>query len=137
MTVFVRGEGGGVIEMDVPAQGSMAREAFDLRAAKGELVILDLAAGRIERVENDGAVTLRYVTGGDDADASTKDELVAQAKELGVAVKGTWGTKRIAQAIADRAALLDAARAVFDASELEAVDLLSNDDLSALIEEKA
>lgn len=63
VTVFVRGEGGAVIEMDVPAEGSMARELFDSRVAKGELAILDTAAGTIERiVDGDGATTLRFVS---------------------------------------------------------------------------
>lgn len=63
VTVFVRGEAGAVIEMDVPAEGSMARELFDSRVAKGELSILDTAAGTIERiVDGDGATTLRFVS---------------------------------------------------------------------------
>ncbi|HQY16226.1 MAG TPA: hypothetical protein PLQ10_15985 [Ilumatobacteraceae bacterium] len=42
-TVFVRGAGGTIFEMDVPTEGTMARETWDGRLAKGELQIVDEA----------------------------------------------------------------------------------------------
>lgn len=42
-TVYVLGSGGTLFEMDVPAEGSMARETWDGRLAKGELQIVDEA----------------------------------------------------------------------------------------------
>lgn len=42
-TVYVLGSGGTLFEMDVPAEGSMARETWDGRLAKGELRIVDEA----------------------------------------------------------------------------------------------
>ena len=42
-TVYVLGSGGTLFEMDVPAEGSMAREKWDGRLSKGELQIVDEA----------------------------------------------------------------------------------------------
>lgn len=39
-TITVRGEGGAVFDMDVPAEGTVRREVFDDALAKGRLVIL-------------------------------------------------------------------------------------------------
>jgi hypothetical protein len=39
-TVNVRGEGGYVFEMDVPAEGTAAREVYDDAIAKGRLTIV-------------------------------------------------------------------------------------------------
>jgi hypothetical protein len=39
-TVWVRGEGGHVFEMDVPAEGTERREVYDDALAKGRLTIV-------------------------------------------------------------------------------------------------
>ena len=49
-TVYVLGSGGTLFEMDVPAEGSMARETWDGRLAKGELQIVD-EAHRVEHAD--------------------------------------------------------------------------------------
>ena len=49
-TVYVLGSGGTLFEMDVPAEGSMARETWDGRLAKGELQIV-VEAHWVERAD--------------------------------------------------------------------------------------
>lgn len=43
VTVFVRTEGGTILEMDVPAEGTMARDAWQMRFDKGELALIEAA----------------------------------------------------------------------------------------------
>lgn len=42
-TVFVRGTGGAIFEMDVPFEGSSQRELFDEKLASGDLTIVEAA----------------------------------------------------------------------------------------------
>ncbi len=69
-TVFVRGAGGTIFEMDVPAEGSMARETWDGRLAKGELQIVD-EAHWVEHA--DGTAHLVAGNAGDDEAGTTAE----------------------------------------------------------------
>lgn len=51
-TLTVRGEGGAVFELDLPAPGSVRREIFDEQIAKGQLFVL---SGMPDEVEADEA----------------------------------------------------------------------------------
>lgn len=111
--VFVRGSGGAIFEMDVPAEGSNQRELYDQKIANGELAIVDAAEWvDVMGADKDGkpaviSRVLRAVAADDkptkparapraqkepaaasetDAPvkAPTKKELQAQAAELGV-----------------------------------------------------
>ncbi len=69
-TVFVRGTGGTIFEMDVPESGH-ARERFDQALAKGELVVIEHAVW-VERP--DGSRHLEVPAEPDDNDT---DEVAA------------------------------------------------------------
>lgn len=120
-TVFVRGSGGGILEMDVPTEPS-ALERFDASVAKGDLLVLD--SSTVEKVDVSGGgyvwaeiprddapvappadVEVEAVDEDDDSvdsdgDGTTdKAELLAEAEKLGVTVDKRWGIARIAAAI--------------------------------------
>ena len=43
LTVTVKGSGGAIWDMDVPAEGTMARERYDAQVASGELTFVAIA----------------------------------------------------------------------------------------------
>ncbi len=81
-TLTVKGEGGHVFEMDVPAAGTMRRETFDEFVAKGTLVILEgkvpEAAPEPEPVSDAVAVALELVEEVPDGNA---DEVLSWAED--------------------------------------------------------
>lgn len=140
-TVFVRGTGGAIFQMDVPTNVH-ARERWDASIEKGDLVVLP-ADEIVERVEQ-GATFFDHVSTGARADDATRVELLEQAKALGLKVTERTSAKRLAAAIAaaeadspaaptDRAALEARAFELFSGDELEAIDVMSDDDLAAAI----
>lgn len=143
-TVYARGEGGAIFRLDVPpppgdgAKPSFARERWDAKIERGDLVVIP--DDEIEERVVDGATVYVHVSSGARADAVTAVDLAARAAELGIDVDKRWGTKRLAaevakaeQAAADRVVLEARARELFDDDELEAIDVMSDEDLAAAI----
>lgn len=95
VTVFVRGQGGSIFEMDVPSEGSAARETWDARVDKGELTIVPEAEW-VDRGDGTSYLVVKTkraapaATAGDRA--PTKKELVAALTELDVEIDPAWKT---------------------------------------------
>lgn len=127
-TVFVRGSGGAIFEMDVPREGSSQRELYDSKLANGDLAIVEAAEWvDIMGADKDGkpAVISRVLRAVDadekpakapraprapkepadagDSDAPvkppTKKELIATADELGVELEPKMTNAAIQAAI--------------------------------------
>jgi hypothetical protein len=118
-SVFVRGSGGSIFEMDIPSEAS-ALERFDAAVERGELVILD--PDTVVKVDVDGGGYTWADVPRDDAPVpappepealdedddsvdsdgdgtADKAELLTEAEKLGVTVDKRWGIARIAAAI--------------------------------------
>lgn len=116
MSVFVRGKGGGIDVVDPPTEKN-ARELFDTKIAKGDLVIVP--DDQVESYEVQIAVDVKtskpivatrhrvIIAEGDPGSGAADDgkgptvaELKATAKALGITGYGKWDAQRLTAEIA-------------------------------------
>lgn len=80
VTVTVRGEGGNVFDMDVPAAGTSRREIFDHMCEKGTLTVLEGTVPEIADPEAD-PVLIAALEITDDVPDGNAEELLAWAED--------------------------------------------------------
>lgn len=110
-TIFVRGAGGGIVEMSVPRDGSVRREIFDNQLHKGQLIVVAHA----EKVPTRRGYKWVEIRNGRQVEpepiTADLDDLRGKAADLDVKVDGRWGVERLQAEIA--AAEAEAAPAAF------------------------